>query len=192
MLKRNLMLVACASGALALTACDGTSNASGNGAAAGGSSTAITEEAVIAAQKEWGDGIVAISKTYSDKGDYKARATEHINTLYAYGDDAKVMFKPTLAAKDQFRENFDEALNYFVGAKGSEDTGFAIKGWTKVRWENNGIYTDSDSAMSMGNYYFTGPDGKETKVEYTFGYVPAEDGKLKIKLHHSSMPYAPE
>ena len=151
--------------------------------------TGITEADVVAVQTEWGNGIVAISSVHSSDGDYKARATEHINTLYAYGDTA-VMFKPTLAADDQFRETFDEALAYFIGKEGTEDTGFAIKGWTNVRWESNGIYTDGDSAMAMGNYYFTGPDGGETKVEYTFGYVLDENGDLKINLHHSSLPFS--
>ncbi|MEO1495332.1 MAG: phosphoribosyl-AMP cyclohydrolase [Pseudomonadota bacterium] len=150
----------------------------------------ISTQAVIDAQKAWGEGIVAIAKVHSDGGDFKARATEHIEDLYAYGD-TKVMFKPTLASEDQFREKFGEALSYFVGTEGSEDKGFAIKGWTKVRWENNGIYTTGTSAMAMGNYFFTGPDGTETKVEYTFGYVKDESGALKINLHHSSLPYSP-
>ncbi len=151
----------------------------------------ITEADVVAAQTEWGEGIVAISSVHSSGGDYEARATEHINTLYAYGE-TPVMFKPTLAAADQFRETFEEALSYFIGAEGTEDSGFAISGWTDVRWENNGVYTGSDSAMAMGNYYFTGPDGGETKVEYTFGYVVDDEGDLKINLHHSSLPYSPE
>ncbi len=150
----------------------------------------ISEQAVIDAQKTWGEGIVAISKVHADGGDYTARAKEHINDLYAYGE-TKVMFKPTMAAEDQFRETFDGALSYFIGQKGTEDKGFAISGWTNVRWENNGIYTNDTSAMAMGNYYFTGPDGKETKVEYTFGYVLV-DGALKINLHHSSLPFSPE
>ena len=149
----------------------------------------ITEEDVIAAQTEWGEGIVAISTVHTEEGDFAARATEHINTLYAYGDTA-VMFKPTLAADDQFRETFDEALSYFIGTEGTEDSGFAISGWTAVRWENNGVYTAEDTAMAMGNYYFTGPDGSETKVEYTFGYVLDDEGALKINLHHSSLPYS--
>ncbi|MEL6727938.1 MAG: phosphoribosyl-AMP cyclohydrolase [Pseudomonadota bacterium] len=149
----------------------------------------ITDADVVAAQIEWGNGIVAIASVHAADGDYAARATEHINTLYAYGDTA-VMFKPTLAAEDQFRETFDEALSYFIGTEGSEDSGFAIKGWTNVRWESNGIYADGDSAIAMGNYYFTGPDGSETKVEYTFGYVLDDAGALKINLHHSSLPYS--
>ena len=156
------------------------------GAQAGG----ISKADVIAAQTAWGEGIVAIAKTHKKGGDYTARASEHIEMLYAYGE-TPVMFKPTLAAEDQFRESFDEALSYFVGTKGTEDGGFAIKGWTNVRWENNGVYTSGDSAMAMGNYYFTGPDGTETKVEYTFGYVKDDTGALKINLHHSSLPFSP-
>ncbi|MEO1534445.1 MAG: phosphoribosyl-AMP cyclohydrolase [Planctomycetota bacterium] len=149
----------------------------------------ISEADVVAAQKTWGNGIVDISRVHSEGGDYTARATQHINDLYAYqlGD---VMFKPTLAADDQFRESFDEALSYFIGREGTEDGGFAISGWTNVRWQNNAVYTDSDSAMAMGNYWFTGPDGNETKVEYTFGYVIDENGELRINLHHSSLPYS--
>jgi len=43
----------------------------------------------------------------------------------------------------------------------------------------------------MGNYYFTSADtGDKTKVEYTFGYKRNADGKLRIFLHHSSVPFA--
>ena len=169
---------------LTLVACASTAMADNVDADA-----SITEADVVAAQTEWGEGIVAIAAVHSADGDFTARATEHIETLYAYGE-TPVMFKPTLAAEDQFRETFDEALSYFVGTEGTEDSGFAIKGWTNVRWESNGIYTDGDSAMAMGNYYFTGPDGSETKVEYTFGYVLDDAGDLKINLHHSALPYS--
>lgn len=47
---------------------------------------------------------------------------------------------------------------------------------------------DGDSALAMGNYFFTGPDGAEVKVEYTFGYKADGNGDLRIRLHHSSMP----
>lgn len=150
----------------------------------------ISEQDVIDAQTAWGNGIVAIASEHTNGGDYTERAKEHIETLYTYGGYA-VMFKPTLAAKDQFRETFEEALSYFIGTEGSEDSGFAIKGWTKVRFENNGIFTSHDVAMAMGNYFFTGPDGNETKVEYSFGYVKDDKGNLKINLHHSSLPYNP-
>merc|ERR1712048_1150492 len=41
-----------------------------------------------------------------------------------------------------------------------------------------------------GNYYFTcATTGEKSKVEYTFGYQRCGDGKVRIFLHHSSVPY---
>ena len=95
-----------------------------------------------------------------------------------------------MASVDQFRPTFESALSYFVAANGvcQEDTGFAIKGWTSVRFENSGFVINETSALAMGNYFFTGEDGKETKVEYTFGYILDEASDLRIVLHHSSLP----
>jgi len=61
-----------------------------------------------------------------------------------------------------------------------------------VRWDNNGtvISDDGSMAVAMGNYWFTGTDGNETKVEYSFAYEKDDDGELKIVLHHSSLPFA--
>ena len=103
-----------------------------------------------------------------------------------------MLFKPTLAAHIQFRSTFDEALSYFVATNNAceEDKGFAIKGWTAVRFENVDIITCGPSATAMGNYFFTDPDGNEVKVEYSFGYIFDDHGNVRINLHHSSMPYA--
>ena len=68
--------------------------------------------------------------------------------------------------------------------------GFAIAPWTAVRFDNKKTLFLSDSATAMGEYYFTGTDGSETKVEYTFQYRRASDGSLKIVVHHSSVPFA--
>lgn len=144
---------------------------------------------VEGSQRRWGDGIVAISEAHRNGGDYVRIATDHINTLYGY-QTGPVLFKPTLASDDQFRSTFDAALSYFVASNNvcPEDEGFAIKGWTKVRFENDDVILDDNRALAMGNYFFTGPDGSEIKVEYTFGYVAEGDGSLRIQLHHSSMP----
>jgi len=150
----------------------------------------ITKEQVLAAQKTWGDGIVRISAAKKKGEDYEKLARDHINTLYGF-DYSTVLFKPTLASKMQFRHDFDSAFSYFVATNGvaTEDTGFAIKGWTKCRWENSDIILSGNTATAMGNYYFTAPEGHEVKVEYSFGYFLDPIGKLRINLHHSSMPY---
>eukprot|EP00438_Fugacium_kawagutii_P004738 Skav210688 [mRNA] locus=scaffold346:121216:121868:+ [translate_table: standard] len=42
----------------------------------------------------------------------------------------------------------------------------------------------------MGTYDFTSAaDGSKTTVEYTFGYKKCQDGKVRIFLHHSSVPF---
>jgi len=136
-------------------------------------------------------GIVKIAKAHTDGGDFEQTATDHINNLYAY-KESPVLFKPTLAADEQFRPTFEKALSYFVATNKAcpEDKGFAIKGWTAVRFENtNKIITAGSVGMAMGNYFFTNPDGDEAKVEYSFGYMLDDDGNVRINLHHSSMPY---
>ena len=144
---------------------------------------------VEGAQKAWGEGIVAIANAHKNDGDYVGIASNHVNTLYAY-QMGPVIFKPTLAAIDQFRPTFDTALSYFVASNNAcpEDKGFAIKGWTNVRFENSEVIIDGGTALAMGNYYFTDPQGAEVKVEYTFGYIEDDQGNLRIQLHHSSMP----
>lgn len=153
----------------------------------------ITEQEVVTAQRAWGDGIVKIGRVYTSGGDYVAAAADHINKFYAY-DLSLVLFKPTLASVDQFRASFDGALSYFVNNNDSypEDKGFALRPWTKVRWENAGITNNSCTmAVAMGNYYFTPADGSgETKVEYTIGYIKDAEGDLRMVVHKSSLPYS--
>merc|ERR1712066_500974 len=117
--------------------------------------------------------------------------------LYGYGR-SNVLFKPTKATAAQFRPTAEDAMSYFVGHKDvegghTEDAGFAInggKGWSDVVFKNHQIELTGNAAFAMGNYYFTSADdGSKTKVEYTFGYKKNDDGKLRIFLHHSSVPY---
>ncbi len=151
----------------------------------------ITEAEVQEAQKIWGDGIVAIGNAFTHKEDYKALAANHVDTLYAY-DEGTVLFKPTKAAAQQFRLSEPDAISYFVTGVVPEDRGFALQPWSAVRFENAGILIDTDSAVAMGNYFFTDANtGKEAKAEFTFGYVRGEDGELLIDVHHSAFPYHP-
>jgi len=147
----------------------------------------VTENDVLAAQYAWKEAIVAIGKAK----DHKKAAREYVETLYAY-DLGPVLFKPTKASTNQFRDTKEEAISYFVGGKEKEDRGFALAPYVNVRFENNKIALQGDTALAMGNYYFMQPNGQEIKVEYTFGYIEDKDGRLKINLHHSSLPYAGE
>merc|ERR1711906_33205 len=98
-----------------------------------------------------------------------------------------------------FRSTANEAMSYFVGGKAvdkgyDEDAGFAInggKGWSDAVFDNHQIDCNGSTAIAMGEYTFTcAASGGLTKVEYTFGYKKNEDGKMRIFLHHSSVPYS--
>jgi len=157
----------------------------------------ITEAEVRAAQANWAGSIKKISKAMLDKGDFVGTAGAAAGELYAYGHGS-VLFKPTKAKDVQFRPMASEAMSYFVGASNvdegiAEDGGFAInggKGWADVVFDNHQIDLNGNTAIAMGNYYFTcATTGEKAKVEYTFGYKRCEDGKVRIFLHHSSVPY---
>ena len=121
----------------------------------------ITKEAVLTFQKNWGESIINIGKIYQNNGDFRSAAINFIADTYAY-DSEQVLFKPTLASEYPFRLTSISALSYFIGGDPnfSEDQGFAIKGWTNIRWENSGISIIDRMAICMGNYYFTNIDGE--------------------------------
>merc|ERR1712190_204044 len=137
------------------------------------STAAVTKEDVIAVQNAWASAIKRISQVYQNNGDYVKTAADAAGELYAYGK-YNVLFKPTKAAEYQFRPTPTEAMSYFVGGKVVE----------------NGFAEDGGFAINGGNYYFTcATTGEKSKVEYTFGYQRCDDGKVRIFLHHSSVPY---
>ena len=159
------------------------------------------EERVAAAQEAWKYAILNISEAFRQNAlypNYVQLAADTIDKLYNY-DNGKVLFKPTLAAQDPFRDDFIGALSYFVGYEATkeqggfpEDSGFAIKGgetWSNVTFENNLTNCLGDVALSQGYYYFTAADsGNITGVEYSFVYKQMKTGELKIIAHHSSLP----
>ncbi len=159
---------------------------------------AISEQEVLDCQAKWASAIKSITKTYMDKGDYVAAAGEAAAELYGYGQ-GNVLFKPTKAAEFPFRPTGNEAMSYFVGGNAvdggyDEDAGFAINGgngWKEVVFTNHQIDLNGPVAIAMGSYVFTcATTGDESKVEYTFGYKRNDDGKARIFLHHSSVPYS--
>jgi len=150
---------------------------------------AITSEDVTAAQKMWGDAVVAIGEAGDEA---PAIAEKAASTAYAF-DLGPIQFKPTLAAEQPFRPDLEGALSYFVSGNEeySEDKGFALKPWSKVRFDNHTVKFHGNIAIAMGHYFFTGPEGTETKVEYTKGYVKTPDDRVLIFLQDSSLPYSP-
>merc|ERR1719215_2534617 len=170
-------------------------------AAAAAADVPITEAEVKELQGKWANAIKTISATYARRGDYVQAAAAAAGELYGYGH-TDVLFKPTKATKPPFRPTGEEAMSYFVGAEAmnnnkfkGEDGGFAInggKGWKEVVFKNHQIQLHGSTAVAMGTYDFTcATTGDVATVEYTFGYKRNnKDGKARIFLHHSSVPYS--
>ena len=156
--------------------------------------TNITELEVQAAQEAWGKALIQIS-TDGETSIEKATATANAVLDAAYGYNmGTVLFKPTLTSGDQtFRTTKEGALAYFVGGNKAypNDSGFALKGWKKYEFKNAGVYIIGDLALTMGNVILTDKTGKVTTVDKTWGFKKDNQGKLKIVLHHSSLPYSP-
>jgi len=154
----------------------------------------ITVEEVLAAQRAWGDALVAIATEYDRNGQPAARrlAEQVIDSAYGY-NLGPVAFKPTLAAAPTtFRTSRAGALAYFVGGDRDfpGDSGFALKGWRSYEIDNAAIIINGTTAISMGNVRITNSSGAVTTVDKTWGYVRDREGNLRIVLHHSSLPYS--
>jgi hypothetical protein len=163
-----------------------------------GAETVITYAEVNAAQQAWCDALVQIGKLKEEGGDYKAFASEVLSSAYNY-DSGKVFFKPTLTFGDQtFRNDKKGALAYFIGGDPDypNDKGFALKPWVKARYsntgnDNEGIQIYGSVAITMGNVWVTDKDGNEVMVDKTWVFRKGKDGKLKIIVHKSALPFTP-
>lgn len=156
----------------------------------------IKESEVQAAQEAWGKALIKISEDFDAKGSKAATATAISVLDSAYGYNlGPVLFKPTLTSGAQtFRTTKEGALAYFVGGNKSfpDDTGFALKGWRKYDFKNAAVQIHGDLALTMGSVTLTDKDGKQTRVDKTWGFKKDDQGVVRIVLHHSSLPYSPK
>jgi hypothetical protein len=163
-----------------------------------GAKQVITYEEVNAAQQAWCDALVQIGKLHTEGGDYRAYAEQVLTDAYNY-DNGKVFFKPTLASGPQtFRNTKKGALAYFVGGDEEypDDKGFAITPWVSARFDNagdgnEGIQIYGSTAITMGNVWVTDAKGNTVMVDKTWVFRKGEDGKLRIIVHKSSLPFDP-
>tara|TARA_B100001989_G_C24285253_1_gene338375 strand:+ start:71 stop:544 length:474 start_codon:yes stop_codon:yes gene_type:complete len=153
----------------------------------------INEGTLDQARNDWGLGILKISEAYESSGIDKARvvANEFLDNLYGF-EFGPVLFKPTLSGGSKtFRPSKEGALSYFIGENLNypNDTGFGIKYWRKVDSDTSAIFIEENIAMWIGWVTLVNNNGDEVKVDKSWGYRKDDNGRLKIVLHHSSLPY---
>lgn len=154
----------------------------------------FTQEMVHTALQTWCDNLVAVGKVHQEGGDATALASQVLSDTYDY-DNGKVLFKPTLAFGDQtFRPTREGAASYFVGNNPDfpNDGGFMLKPWVKVWFTDEDFVLHNDIAIVQCNIHFIGADDTQIFVNKSFVFKECEDGKVRIVLHQSSLPYQPE
>ena len=134
----------------------------------------------------WTEGVIEIGKAHEGQEDFTEVAINFLNHHYAFEED-DVMFKPTFTSIKLFRNNFEEALSYFIAGSFDEDNGFALKPWSKIELDQEpNIRLIDDYAYVMGslNFYPLKSEGY-SKVVFTF-ILKKFPNNLKLILHHSS------
>ena len=148
----------------------------------------MIQEDIINIQKEWASGIVKMGELSNDRDSLESFTSSFLDKIYDF--DNQVLFKPTKAANEQFRNSKGSAFSYFIAGDDREcveDIGFALSNWTEILFDNSNIIINEDIAIAMGNYTFKN-EAIKIKVEYSFVYKNYGD-EIKIILHHSSLPY---
>ncbi|MDP2102857.1 MAG: hypothetical protein Q8J59_10250 [Methylotenera sp.] len=157
------------------------------------SNVVFTKELVLDTLQTWCDNVVSVGKVFSEKGDYKSAAAKVLSSHYDY-DNGKVLFKPTLAFGEQtFRPTKKGALAYFVGGDADfpNDGGFKIKPWVKVWFTDEDFTLINNVAVVQCNVHLIAASGDQIMVDKSFVFKSCDDGKIRIILHHSSLPFAP-
>jgi len=151
--------------------------------------TAITKANVEKALDDWGKGLVSISDAKKNNQDYVAAAIKMLDDNYNYNNGI-VLFKPTVAVEIPFRTTKTGALSYFVGGNPAypEDKGFALSPWKSVSYVIEDIVYDANRAIMQAKMTLTKSDGSSAYPYFSMGFVKDASGKLKIDLHHSSLP----
>ena len=128
----------------------------------------MREEDIINIQKEWASGIVKMGELSNDRDSLESFTSDFLDKIYDF--DNQVLFKPTKAANEQFRNSKGSAYSYFIAGDDrecQEDNGFALSNWTEILFDNSNIIINEDIAIAMGNYTFKN-EASKIKVEYSF------------------------
>ncbi|CAL1153822.1 unnamed protein product [Cladocopium goreaui] len=157
----------------------------------------ITEEEVKSVQAAWANAIKSISKTYLDGGDYVAAAAKAAGELYGYGHtDYTFGYKKNADGKVRiFLHHSSVPYSVPAATPTAEITEEEVKS-VQAAWAS-AIKSISKTYLDGGDYIAAA--GKAAgelygygHTNYTFGYKKNADGKVRIFLHHSSVPFVAE
>ena len=91
----------------------------------------MTKEKIISVQNQWAEGIIQMGKLSNDRSSQEIFTSNFLDEMYDFENN--VLFKPTKAAVEQFRNTKNSAFSYFISGdekECKEDTGFALSKWS--------------------------------------------------------------
>lgn len=151
----------------------------------------ISRAEALIAQRAWADMVIEIGEVYLSGGDYRGQAALLIQDIYDF-QKGDALLKPAFASARPVRDTAEEALSYYVGGVVWEDRGFALKPWRKIRFGKQRMSFGMGTVTMMGTAHLTpARSAMETSLDFTMGFRRDSRGRLRLKLHHSSLPYAP-
>jgi hypothetical protein len=157
--------------------------------------TDISEDDINKAQQEWCDRLVAISRAYRNRQDYRKLANDMIDDLYDF-TTGQTFFRPTLASSPyNFRTTREGALSYFINENPKyDDEGFALKTWESAWYDNDvddirAIQRHGPIGLAMGHVHLSDREvgGNVTTVDKTFVYLKRTDGSVRMIVHMSAL-----
>lgn len=153
----------------------------------------ISEKMVNDTLQLWCDNVVLVGEISAAGGDVTLAADKVLSDNYDY-DNGKVLFKPTLAFGNQtFRPKKEGAMAYFVGNNSDfpNDKGFKLKPWINVWFTDSDYILHHNIAIVQCNVHLIEAEQSQIFVNKSFVFKIGDDGKIRILLHQSSLPYNP-
>lgn len=149
----------------------------------------ITVDDIIVFQQKWSQSIIKMGTYKKNKPKLYRYCNKSIDKLY--NKCPTVLFKPTKAKVNPFRRLKNEIISYFITGDIKQDKGFVLNEWQSIQWYNTNIIIRKDYAICQGNYKFISksPSISDIVAEYSFVLEKDKNNKLKLILHHSSVPY---
>ena len=155
----------------------------------------VTRDDVIAAQNHWANSIVDISRVFLQGGDYVGLAGERAGELYGDAQRAvqahqgmpSTCSAPTLRAPCR---TSSATTRFPVASRGPRLCHQRQEGFQQgcVQQPPDRPPRRGEGSVEEHTTSRARPRGAVSSVEFTFGYKRNDDGKVRICLHHSSIP----
>ena len=130
----------------------------------------MNKEEIINIQKDWASGIIKMGKLSNDRESLESFTSDFLDKIYDFQN--QVLFKPTKAANEQFRNTKDSAFSYFIAGDNRICTAIAETLGNKItpKMGAEAVYFCSLNDLGLG-LVLKCRDGSRRAVEFALGQI---------------------